>query len=231
MIPKIIHQTWKNSEIPEQWQAYAKKVQDLNPDWKYRLWTDEDNDAFVKENYPKLYPIFKNFPRGIMRADVIRYLIMDKIGGVYLDLDYEMLVPFDFKNHPLVLPKNRSLEFGDEYDGIGNCIFASAPNQQFWKDVINSLIENPPQVEKYIEVLDATGPEFLNSIFYKNEYPTAHTPERLIYHPPSPRSRSDYRKILKNGTSIGVHHLWGSWREKSFLSRWKKKFLRKVGLK
>ena len=42
-----------------------------------------------------------------MRADVIRYLIMYKIGGVYLDLDYEVLKPFEFGDHKLILPLNR----------------------------------------------------------------------------------------------------------------------------
>ena len=79
MIPKIIHQTWKTKDVPKKWLSYVNKIQKLNPDWKYVLWTDDDNDAFVKKEFPGFYKIFNGFSRGIMRADVIRYLIMYKI--------------------------------------------------------------------------------------------------------------------------------------------------------
>ena len=94
MIPKIIHQTWKTDIPPSKWIPFIEKVKKLNPEWEYILWTDADNDEFVKTNFPDFYNVFNNFSRGIMRADVIRYLIMYKIGGVYLDLDYEVFENF-----------------------------------------------------------------------------------------------------------------------------------------
>lgn len=63
MIPKIIHQTWKNNEVPEKWLPFKKKVETLNPLWEYRLWTGADNDSFVKKEYPNFYNIFKGFSR------------------------------------------------------------------------------------------------------------------------------------------------------------------------
>ena len=74
-----------------------------------------------------------------MRADVTRYLIMYKIGGLHLDLDYEFLKPFDLLNYELVLTYSRQISFGDDFDGFGNCIFASVPGHEFWKFVINEL--------------------------------------------------------------------------------------------
>ncbi len=81
MIPKIIHQTWKNREVPRKWRPLVDRVQALNPDWEYRLWTDVDNDAFVKEEFPGFYPVFRDLSHNIMRADVIRYLLLYRIGG------------------------------------------------------------------------------------------------------------------------------------------------------
>ena len=76
MIPKLIHQTWKTSETPKKWLPFVKIVRELNPDWEYKLWSDKDNDMFVKKEYPDFYDTFTGFSRGIMRADVIRYLII-----------------------------------------------------------------------------------------------------------------------------------------------------------
>ena len=228
MIPQIIHQTWKTNEVPEKWQHFVNKVRQLNPDWEYRLWSDDDNDVFVKREFPDFYDTFNSFSKPIMRADVIRYLIMYKIGGVYLDLDYEMLAPFEFGDHKLVLPKNRSVSFGDPADAIGNCIFASEPGHEYWSDVINDLKMNPPDIEDYGEVIDATGPGLLTRIYYASSYPDIYTPERILYHPPTPSGPSAAQRIRESGKSLGIHHPWGSWRERWTLSYFKKKFQKNI---
>lgn len=38
-IPKIIHQTWLNESIPEQWQGAQKSCIDLHPDYEYKVCT------------------------------------------------------------------------------------------------------------------------------------------------------------------------------------------------
>jgi len=216
MIPKIIHQTAKTADIPDVWKKHQKKVQELHPDWEYKLWTDEDNFEFVKKEFPEYFELFKNLPKNIMRADVIRYLIMYRIGGLYLDLDYEMLRRFDFTDHKLVLPLNRSKEAGDSFNGVGNCLFASMPNQPFWMVVMRNLAENPP-LAKNVDVVTSTGPEFLSEIFFSSEenQKDIFTPQREIFHPTTPWSKRGYRKTLSLGVAHGVHHCTGTWREVS----------------
>jgi mannosyltransferase OCH1-like enzyme len=218
-IPKIIHQTWKDKLVPVQWHSYQNKIKSLHPDWQYRLWTDADNDLFVQKEFPAFYPVYQSFPKNIMRADVIRYMIMYRIGGLYLDLDYEMLKPFQYAQETLVLPVSRDISFGDRRDLLGNCIFASVPNHIFWKDMIDDLQHNPPTVDNYLEVLHTTGPEFLSRIFYAGNYEDAYLPNRLVFHPPTPRSNSQYQKIIQNGISEGIHHADGTWREKTIMTR------------
>lgn len=36
-VPKIIHQTYINESIPEQWQASQKSCIDLHPDYEYKV--------------------------------------------------------------------------------------------------------------------------------------------------------------------------------------------------
>ena len=224
MIPKLIHQTWKTGDVPRKWRRFADTVREMNPGWEYRLWTDADNDEFVRREYPEFYEIFTGFSRGIMRADVIRYLIMFKIGGVYLDLDYEVLRPFDFGDCRVVLPMNRSRAFGDPSNELGNCIFASVPGHRFWYDVIEDLRTNPPAVSEYTQIVEATGPRLLTRIYNSNNYPDICVPERLVYHPPSPHGRKEIEQIRNNGISLGIHHLWGSWKERWSLAYLKNKY-------
>jgi len=231
MIPKIIHQTWKNTTIPEEFAGYQKKLIELHPDWEYRLWTDEQNLEFVKQNFADFYEVFIRLPKNIMRADVIRYLIMYKIGGLYLDLDYEMIKPFDLLNFDLVLPYNRQIKYGDRYDGIGNCIFASAPGHKFWEYIIDDLkntkdyeakfksLSGKPYVPKNTTLEEAiTGPAFVTKIFYsvKDELQNYTLPDREAFHPPY---NTNYNTILTSKASYGIHHCHGTWRSKSYIKK------------
>jgi mannosyltransferase OCH1-like enzyme len=223
MIPKIIHQTWMTDTVPNKWIPFVEQLKTLNPDWEYKLWTDQDNDAFVKKEFPDFYNIFTGFSRNIMRADVIRYLIMIKLGGIYLDLDYEVLKPFDFQDHNIVLPLNRSKKSGDPENELGNCIFASVPEHKFWHDVINDLTDNTPDVTDYSQIVESTGPKLLTRIYRSNKYNDIYTPERLVYHPPTPTTNKEIEKIKNNGISLGIHHPWGSWKERWTLTYFKNK--------
>src|SRR4051812_18747662 len=105
MIPKILHQTYKSHDnMRRRWLRYQKKLIALHPDWKYNFWTDEDNLKFVKSEFPELLDIYVGLPKNIMRADVIRYMLLYRLGGLYMDMDYEMLRPFEFTNEECVLP-------------------------------------------------------------------------------------------------------------------------------
>jgi mannosyltransferase OCH1-like enzyme len=216
MIPKLIHQTWKSNSIPKKWLLFVKKVQTLNPGWSYKLWTDEDNDEFVKKEFPDFYQIFTGFSRNIMRADAIRYLIMYKYGGVYLDLDYEVLKPFDFEEKTIILPLEQSMADGWPIDKLGNCFFASVPGHKFWLDVINDLKKKPPIVTDVEQVTTATGPVLLTRIYHSNIYSDIYTPERLVYLPEG--NLKNIKKIKNNGITLGIHHKWSSWRGRRILN-------------
>ena len=104
MIPRIIHQTAKTEDIPEQWRGFQKTVRSLHPSWEYKLWTDDANLELVSRNAPRWLALYQALPRNIMRADMIRYIILQLEGGLYLDLDYEVFRPFDLLKEKIVLP-------------------------------------------------------------------------------------------------------------------------------
>jgi mannosyltransferase OCH1-like enzyme len=228
MIPKLIHQTWKTDDIPKKHRPFVNKVKTLNPEWSYKLWTDRDNDEFVKSEFPEFHRVFTGFSKNIMRADVIRYLIMYKIGGVYLDLDYEVLKPFNFENKNIVLPLWLSVKDGDPADILGNFFLASVPGHRYWLDAINELKNNPPIVTDYTQVLEATGPIFVTRIYNSNRYQDIDVPEKIIYNPIHHPNTIGYgkqyiEKIKNNGVSLGIHYTWGSWIERLTLAYLKAK--------
>ena len=226
-IPKIFHQTWKDENIPERWVEYRDKLLELHPDWDYCLWTDAKNEAFINKHYPRLIDRFRSYPKPVMRADVIRYAIMDQVGGVYLDLDYEFIKPFDLNESICILPLSRSTDYGDKELRIGNCIMASKPGHPFWKVVLQDLMEYTAEIGlDELDVEKATGPLLLTRIYNARKWEDIDTPERLLFHPPTPRNERQYKAILGNGISYGIHHADGSWRENKWKLKLKKLFAR-----
>jgi mannosyltransferase OCH1-like enzyme len=228
MIPKLIHQTAKTTDISPKWREYQSKLRAFHPDWTYRLWTDDDNIAFVRSEFPEFVQTFTSLPRNIMRADVIRYLLMYRLGGLYMDLDYEMLKPFDLLEQDIVLPLESDGQFGPGNDKVCNSIFAAAPGHPLFKMAIEDLKNNPPTPQADVEA--STGPIFLSRIFRAALAAgiEVYTPARPLFSPPTPENPRQYRAIIDQGVSYGIHHCDGTWRQYSWPQRFRNKLAKAV---
>jgi mannosyltransferase OCH1-like enzyme len=86
VIPKILHMIWVgDKEQPEYVNTYKEQWQSLMPDWKVRLWTNED----INENEfpPDALEKIRNSTKGAQKADIMRYFFIYRHGGVYVDTD------------------------------------------------------------------------------------------------------------------------------------------------
>ena len=96
MIPKVIYQTWYKKDLPYNILKIKEKMLSLNKDYKYLLFDDNDIELFIKENYDfDTLKAFNMLNVGAAKADLWRYLILYKNGGVYLDLDSEICSNLD----------------------------------------------------------------------------------------------------------------------------------------
>ena len=97
MIPKIIHQVWEGRKepLPSFYEKLGESWKQFHPDWKYEFWDGDRMEALVSIEYPHLAGIYYGYRYDVQRWDVIRYLILHKIGGMYVDFDYDCLASFD----------------------------------------------------------------------------------------------------------------------------------------
>ncbi|KNE59658.1 hypothetical protein AMAG_05132 [Allomyces macrogynus ATCC 38327] len=91
-IPPLVHIMTKGVLDPQ--AAYCvDEWRRKNPGVSVLLWTDDDMDAMVSVHVPYLQPLFRALPRGVLRADLFRYLVVATFGGVYADSDACPLKP------------------------------------------------------------------------------------------------------------------------------------------
>ncbi len=101
-IPRFIHQIWLQGDhdIPDQYRVYAEKWRVLNSNFSYIPWC---LTRFLNE-FPEQAGVVLEFRLKIQIVDYMKYIILAKYGGIYVDMDMEPLQPLDnlFHNiHPL----------------------------------------------------------------------------------------------------------------------------------
>lgn len=92
MIPKIIHYCWlSNDPIPQNLQECMLSWKRYLPDYEFILW---NFDRFPKEKSRWVSEAFDN-RKYAFAADYIRLYALYHYGGIYLDMDVEVIKAFD----------------------------------------------------------------------------------------------------------------------------------------
>jgi glycosyltransferase involved in cell wall biosynthesis len=223
-IPKIIHQTWKDANLPSHLAAFQRTWQEHHPDWEYKLWTDAENRAFLAEHFPWFLPIYDSYSHFICRVDAVRYFWLYYYGGVYIDLDFECLSPIDslVAEQSLVLslePQTHTLEnltasARKLSEILSPAWMATVARHPFWEHLWQHLVASKQQTDP----LDATGPFLLTRAYHAYPQTTdvcVIPADRL--HPLSLTeiergellSVSGRQQLSKR--ALAVHHWVGSW--------------------
>jgi len=92
-IPKIIWQTMKTNLVPDFMNNYAATWIRENPEYEYRFYDDDDIIDFIKSDFPAYLNAYNRIKYGASKADLWRYLIIYKYGGVYADIDCRCINP------------------------------------------------------------------------------------------------------------------------------------------
>ena len=237
-IPKIIHQTWKTDDVPPEWHSLQQTWKRHHPDWTHRFWTDETNRTFISQHYDWFLPTYDAYDQTIKRADAIRYFLMYHHGGLYVDLDFECLRPFEtlLANKEVVLgfePPPHADPYTEKWGFtqlICNALIASKPFHPFWKHVIDNL----ESASQYSSPIEATGPVFLTHAYhtYLNKSELSTIPDELLYPVTNIEARQDKfnpHKLHQRAGSkaYAIHYWYGSWWRGMLLAEARSRLLQK----
>lgn len=221
LIPLKIHQIWIGPRpLPEKFKWMNNTWKKHHPDWQYKLWTNDDLKNFKLENQVA-FDKAKNWGQ---KSDILRYEILKRHGGVYVDIDFECLKSLDILNN--------NYEFYccliGQTNVIANGLIGCKPNHPIILDCIKKIKETKEFSTDHNKIMDTTGPGFLTKVFLN--FVQNNNADKIIALPstyffPFPAHlRFDYWKqvitrenILKEfvkNESFAIHYWATSWQDK-----------------
>lgn len=187
-VPKIIHQTWKSSEVPDHWRPSHEAWQRLHPTWIYLLWTDADMEAYIRGLHPQAWPLFESMAHTIQRVDLWRYFVLHDFGGLYADLDIMPVKAVDAALERslgsvfLVPSANWSTHYTNAFMASGT----DAVSRAFWASVVDHVRQWPKSLTdkalsnvRHFQIIMSTGPMALTSAATLGLQPFVVLPRRL----------------------------------------------------
>jgi len=229
-IPKIIHQIWGgDKQLPEYFKMLSETWINSHPEWKYEFWDDNRIDRFVQEHYPEYLEMFRGFTYNMQRWDTIRYLILDKTGGVYADFDSECLLPLDklmeAKDCWFALLPLENHKRNTNNPLLSTAIVGQPPNHPFIQQIIKKIFSDFKQTEfttvldKIQDTIGSTGPIKITTVYekYPNKMDVYLMPHKYIAAYTSEETRSiiegleseELEKRIEE--AYAVHYFFNAW--------------------
>ena len=146
-IPRIAHLIWVgDNPRPNYFDNNVSKWKELMPLWEIRVWTNDDINL---QHFPEsVIDLLSQVKKGAQKADIMRYFIMEKYGGIYLDSDVTPhrsleILKTQMPNAKAIICHDLPLTW--QYISIG--FFAAVPNHPLFKLttelVVKSTLNTP----------------------------------------------------------------------------------------
>ena len=197
-IPRIIHRIWLGGEpLRDDLQHYGETWRNHHPGWEIRLWTDDDLPEFG------LTDALEHGRHQAERADVLRYELLKRFGGVYVDIDIECLRSLE----PLI-ERSRYLRHYKCQERVSNGILGAVPGHPLFE---RASREAALRIGVGT-IPSATGPPFFAELVQDFPEVTLYGPEKFFPYLWTERHRAHEHFP----EAYAVHHWWGdraeSWR-------------------
>lgn len=180
----------KNSLTPEQSSIIENHISKHCGKMEYKFWSLDSAKTFMTINYPEFSNIFEQMlEKPIILCDFFRYVLMYHFGGIYTDLDFLIIRPFEkfldmLKTNKISYYPNTvqnpsiilSEEWLDSYNltnTLHNGILISLTKlHPFWLKLIHEIYQDIVVKNKNIlteqDVYTTTGPKKLLEFYKKN---------------------------------------------------------------
>ncbi|GAB4816087.1 hypothetical protein N2152v2_003133 [Parachlorella kessleri] len=161
-IPRILHHMYLGEDGPPKphklWMEGCRKFYSEQLGWSYKLWGMEDVVALIEKHRPEYLQTFNSFKKHVQKIDAGKYLILQYVGGLYLDSDtecfregYDMLEGYD-------------LVVQADYPGaaVNSGVIACKPNHPVWDKAFEIMHERKDHDPN--DTGHSTGPQIVRDM-------------------------------------------------------------------
>ena len=167
IIPKNIFMTWYNKKLPEKMQLSVDITMSKNPEFKFYIYNDDDCINFLKKYFINdVVDAFDKLIPGAYKADLWRYCVLYKYGGIYQDIKFLPVGKFKYIS---LIDKEyyvRDIKFSGY--GIYNALLICKPKNEILKKCINQIIQNTKTNFYGNSPLEPTGPLLMKKFIADN---------------------------------------------------------------
>lgn len=169
-IPFKIHQTYKSFNMDVQYYQSCMANRYMNLEYEYFFYDDKMVYDYIAKNYPEYLYLYNTIIPGAYKADLFRYLVLYKEGGVYLDCKSSTIIPLR-----MFIPRDVGfISFLDRTPGTIQISFiASVAGHPLLKKCIDNAFYNIENKLYGESSLDITGPRLcgrsLNQLLNKTQ--------------------------------------------------------------
>jgi len=166
-IPANIFQTWHTKNLPPLMQKAVQQVKLFNPLFNHYLFDDNDCREFIRNNFNgEILNTYDKLIPGAYKADLWRYCVLYKMGGIYIDIKYKPINGFKFIN---LLDRDHFVYDINNIDIYNAFMVCSAGNKILF-DAINKIVDNVKNKFYGSSFLEPTGPKLLTNIISDKSY-------------------------------------------------------------
>uniref|UniRef100_A0A6C0B9X1 Glycosyltransferase n=1 Tax=viral metagenome TaxID=1070528 RepID=A0A6C0B9X1_9ZZZZ len=162
IIPLKIFQTWHTKDLPPDMKKAVEFVKSSNPAFEHQLFDDNDCRKYIENNFPEIVvQAFDRLIPGAYKADLWRYCVLYKEGGIYMDIKY---IPHNGFRLIHLTEKEHFVLDQDNY-GIYNALMVCKPGNPILSKAIRQVIRNIKMKYYGNTELHPTGPRLLGQFF------------------------------------------------------------------
>lgn len=234
-IPHIVHYIWLGGKLPERFEGFVQSWYDKQPDWAHIFWTDSpanyDRGTVVATSFDQVSQALKKGVKRIVvdtrnlsydnkvfydksanygcRSDILRWEFLYRIGGLYVDTDYECLKPFDTL-HNLYDFYTGLQPLDTAYLQLGAALCGTRPGHPILKECVEGIKHN----QNIPMIIVQTGPIHFTRCMLKAADKDGNIdiafPSTYFY-PKGCTQKEEPASVWLKPESFAVHHWAESW--------------------
>lgn len=141
LVPNVFHRVWLGGREPEWTRGFADTWLLKNPSWQLWQWDDTSVQSLFPLTNQDVYDRADELApdhAGQLRGDVLRYEILQRYGGVYIDTDFECLESIE----PLLGGVECFAAWEEQWQWVNNAILGSVAGHPLLDELVKGLARN-----------------------------------------------------------------------------------------